>query len=142
MQPRPEVLCVVEGHREHKAVPELVRRIGYVLQPPVYPIVRRPFRVPRSRLANKSDQLERVLQRGGLRPNTPGGVLVVLDADDDCPVELGQRLSGWALMPDENYKPTVHQGSFAALMDIDLAAERSRSFRKFVAEVTRLLSAP
>jgi hypothetical protein len=199
MHVQPEVLCVVEGHGEIKAVPVLLRRIGAGLEPPVYPVTPQPFRVPRSRLADKSGQLERVLLRGGLRAHASGGVLVVLDADDDCPVEVGQRLSGWAtgvvpgsrvgvvvanrefeswllagieplrgragisptaewpadsetrrgakarldaLMPEGKYKPVLHQARFAALMDIDLATERSRSFRKFVAEVTRLLSGP
>jgi len=123
-------------------------------------------------------------------------VLVVLDADDDCPVELAKTILSWgrdvsptmeiglvvanrefeswflagieslrgsrgirqdagapldcetirdakgrlnAFMIGETYHALTHQPSFAATLDIGLAARRSRSLRKLVAEVGRLL---
>jgi len=44
-----------------------------------------------------------------------------------------------AFMIGETYHALTHQPSFAATLDISLAARRSRSLRKFVAEVGRLL---
>jgi hypothetical protein len=42
-------------------------------------------------------------------------------------------------MSQPRYSPTVDQAALAALMDIDLARSRSRSFDKFCREVERLL---
>jgi hypothetical protein len=39
---------------------------------------------------------------------------------------------------NESYKETLHQAKFSALMDLDLAAQRSRSFRRMVSAVGSL----
>jgi hypothetical protein len=126
-------------------------------------------------------------------------VLVVLDADDDCPVDLAKTILSWArdvsptvnvgvvvanrefeswflagieslrcrrgvrndaaappdcesirdakgrldgLMVGETYRAVTHQPSFAATVDIGAAAQQSRSLRKLVADVERLLGSP
>ena len=39
---------------------------------------------------------------------------------------------------NESYKETLHQAKFSALMDLDLASERSRSFRRMVNAISKL----
>ena len=128
-----------------------------------------------------------------------GAILIVLDADDDCPVEVGTRILAWAnqarndlpigvvianreyeawflaaaqslqghrglpvdlAAPSEPesvrgakewlsrymrcgqpYAPTRHQASFSAQIDLELARQNSRSFRKLDKEVRRLVEA-
>jgi Domain of unknown function (DUF4276) len=85
------IACVVEGHGEVQALPVLLRRIvaeidlGVVLQVPI------PYRANRSSLL-RPDMLERVVVTQGDRVAGPGGVFILIDADDDCPAELGPRL--------------------------------------------------
>jgi Domain of unknown function (DUF4276) len=192
----PVVHCIVEGYGEVLAVPELVRRVGRGLTPPVFPVVSQPIRVPRSRLVRGPDEFGRAVRLGTLKQGGRGGVLVVLDADDDCPVDLAKTILSWgrdiapstavsvvvanrefeswflagieslrgrrgihpdavvpsdcenirdakgrlnALMVGETYSPVTHQPSFAATLDLSVAARRNRSLRKLIAEVKRLL---
>lgn len=85
------LVCVVEGHGEVESVPILVRRIAAECVPPLYPAVERPIRVPASKL-RKADELRRAVALAAARAGTGGSVLVLLDADDDCPAELGPAL--------------------------------------------------
>lgn len=87
---------MVEGDGEVRAVPELIRRIGYQLDPPVYPEVPEPVLVKRQQIV-KQDYLERFMRLATLKlEDRPGGVLLLIDAETDCPAELGPRLLGWA----------------------------------------------
>lgn len=85
-----KVGLVVEGHGDVEAVPILLRRIAQRLQVPTLE-VHRPHRVPRSKLV-KGGEIERVVEllARQLGPGAP--VLVVVDADRDCPAELGPAL--------------------------------------------------
>lgn len=85
------IVCVVEGHGEVESVPILVRRIGETCEPPVYPTIERSIRIPASRV-RKPEELARVFQLAASRVGTGGSVLVLLDADEDCPAELGPTL--------------------------------------------------
>src|SRR5579859_3423474 len=88
-----QVSCVVEGHGEREAVPTLIRRIGHAHQ--VIANVSQPIRISRSRLVKK-DELEKAVTLAAMRLTGPGGVLVLVDADDDCPAELGPQMLAWA----------------------------------------------
>jgi hypothetical protein len=89
------IACVVEGHGDRQAVPLLVRRIAAELCA-VHDIeVQSPLRVPRDRLL-KPGEIERAVSFAGARVAPDGGVLIVIDADDDCPAELGPALLGRA----------------------------------------------
>lgn len=88
------VVCVVEGHAETETVPILLRRIAehgalYDL------VVPPPLRVPKSRLLKKTE-FERAVDLAGRKAGPGGTILVLLDADEDCPAELGPRLLEWA----------------------------------------------
>jgi hypothetical protein len=76
---------VVEGHGEVIALPVLLRRL--VIErispgsPP--PNVPNPHRIPKGSL--KAGQLEKAVAAAGNRVLGAGGILVLVDADDDCP---------------------------------------------------------
>jgi hypothetical protein len=83
--------CIVEGHGEVDALPILVRRIIGDIAPGVAIRIPHPVRVPRSRLI-KQGELERAVELAARQVGPEGGVLLLLDSDDDCPAELGPAL--------------------------------------------------
>lgn len=86
----PVIATVVEGHGEVAALPVLLRVVAAHLGRQV--VVPTPFRQPRSKLVLPSE-LDKAVRVVGARVNGAGGTLVLLDADDDCPVALRGRLS-------------------------------------------------
>ena len=84
------MVAIVEGQAETESVPLLLRRLQDESQ--AYQIdIARPIRVKRNQVV-KEGQLEKAVElalrsRGGAR-----AILVVLDADDDCPKELAPQL--------------------------------------------------
>jgi sirohydrochlorin ferrochelatase len=82
---------VVEGHGDIEALPIIVRRIAEQNVPPI--VVRFPavIRTPKSKLI-KQGELERAVELAARSTSGQGGVLVVLDGDDDCPAEVGPAL--------------------------------------------------
>jgi hypothetical protein len=87
--------CVVEGDGETHALPVLLRRLIAEIAPGLELRIDKPVRLPRSRLL-KPGELERAIELTVRRIGHDGAVLVVLDADDDCPAELGPRLQARA----------------------------------------------
>lgn len=86
---RPSIVPIVEGHSEVKSVPVLMRR--FLNQHGIYDVViEKPIRVKRQQVI-KEGQLERAIARALLRPNC-GAIVIILDADDDCPKELAPSL--------------------------------------------------
>jgi hypothetical protein len=74
---------IVEGHGETAAVPLLLRRLGRALDR--YDVdVAPPLRCPRSRLV-KPGELERAVTLASRKTRPPGGILILVDAEDDCP---------------------------------------------------------
>jgi hypothetical protein len=90
-----QVVCIVEGHGDVDAVPTLVRRIAAVEMQQVY--VHSPIRIPKTSLL-KAGEFERAVELAARKTRRQGGILVLLDSDDDCPAKLGpdllQRSSG------------------------------------------------
>jgi len=84
------ILAIVEGHAEIESVPVLLRR--RLQQMGAFHVhVSRPFRVKRNRIVRQGE-LERAIEQGVRDRENVGGILVILDADDDCPAELGPQL--------------------------------------------------
>ena len=194
-----EIACIVEGDGEEQALPVLVGRIIAEAYPEHYV---RTFISTNFRGRDKFQDrvvVERAVEVAARRVGSGGAVMMMLDADDDCPVEFGDRLLGWArevrsdiltsvvvanreyeawflaaaeslrghrglpgdLQPpvapesvrgakewlsrnmrrEEPYGPTRHQASFSAQIDLSLARQNSRSFRKLDKEVRRLVEA-
>jgi hypothetical protein len=86
-----QVACVVEGHGEVESVPIILRRIVGEIDPTIYVDVTRPIRIPRSRLV-KPGEVERAVLLANAKIGSGGGILVLVDADDDCPALLGPDL--------------------------------------------------
>lgn len=73
-----------------ESVPILIRRYVALKNPPLALSVPRPIRVTRSKLV-KAGELERAVQLAAYQADD-AVVLVVMDADDDCPATLGRQL--------------------------------------------------
>ncbi len=84
------IVPIVEGHGDVEAVPVLLRRILAHVQAS-HVEVSRPFRVKRNRVV-KPGELERVLLQAARDRLNAAAFLVLLDADDDNPDELGRAL--------------------------------------------------
>lgn len=85
------IAIIVEGQGEVEAVPILLRRIAGRLNPAIALVVPRPIRVRRNRVV-KPGELEQAVRLAALRAGSEGHVLVLLDADDDCPKHLAAQL--------------------------------------------------
>ena len=85
------IASIVEGHGEVAALPILLRRIAAVVAPEEPISVPRPIRVKRQ-LVVKPGELERYVQFAASRAGAGGAILLVLDADTDCPAELAVEL--------------------------------------------------
>jgi len=82
---------IVEGHGEVAAVPILVRRVAEVISPANHPEVLPPIRVPRYKLVREGE-LERAVELAARQTGDDGRILILLDADTDCPGVLGPTL--------------------------------------------------
>lgn len=74
---------IVEGKAEVGSIPILMRRLGIE--------VARPFRVKRNQVV-RPGELERAVLQAIADRAPASAVLVLLDADDDCPAELAPAL--------------------------------------------------
>jgi len=84
---------IVEGHGEVAAVPILLRRLRD--EAGMFDVdVLRPIRQKRSHLVQKST-LQRAVQLAKLQPGCMA-ILILFDADDDCPKDIAPQLLEWA----------------------------------------------
>src|SRR2546425_4801190 len=84
---------IVEGQGEEAAVPLLLRRLRDEAQ--AWGLeVGRPHRRRRTQLVKK-DSLQTAVRVAALRSDC-SGILVLFDADDDCPKEIAPTLEEWA----------------------------------------------
>lgn len=84
---------IVEGPGEVKAVPKLLLRLRNEAR--VWNLgIDEPFRRPRTQLVKK-DALQAAVQAVLLNTEC-SGALIIFDADDDCPAELGPKIETWA----------------------------------------------
>ena len=85
------IATIVEGYGEVKAVPILLRRLVKRLSPNFFVEVPDPIRISRCKIP-KAGELERVVELAARLAGADGCILILLDADDDCPAELGPEL--------------------------------------------------
>jgi hypothetical protein len=83
---------IVEGHGEVEALPILLRRMHELQKEYVYLEVKRPNRFPRASLLNDDKVLKKALQRSQIDAGNDGWILLLIDADDDCPKTLAETL--------------------------------------------------
>lgn len=95
---------IVEGHGEVRAVPVLFRRVVAEICGRYDVDVLQPHRVPRGRMvAQDAVELRRAVELGARKirqTEMSGMIMVLLDADDDCPAELGPWLLNQISRPD------------------------------------------
>lgn len=186
------VVAIVEGDGEVAALPVLLRRLAQWRTPELYVEVPPPIRVAKDRFLNRPDEFSRHLQLAAAKCGEAGWILVLLDADDDCPAhksaeilarakdivphrrvgvvlanreyeawfiaaaasltgcrgfnceaadagmdaEVPRNAKGWMAqrMGGNGYHETTDQAAFSAVLDMNAAFERSRSFRKLCTE--------
>jgi len=185
---------IVEGQSEERSIGGFLRRVLHARGR--YDVeVARPIRVKRHRVVRDGELEKHLALAMRARPGA-SSILVLLDADDDCPAELGRHLreradaavelpvgvvlpnaetEAWILAgiesvrglrgidptaspPDDpegvrdakgaltrrmngtrGYVATADQPALLAELNVELAADRSRSFRKLLSELDRLL---
>lgn len=84
-----QVASIVEGDGEVAALPVLLRRLCEWLTPEVNANVLTPIRVQKDRFLNRQEEFDRYLRLASAKAGDQGWVLVLLDADDDCPARKG-----------------------------------------------------
>ncbi|WP_083816689.1 DUF4276 family protein [Thermaerobacter marianensis] len=85
------IASIVEGHGDVDAVPALLRRIAHACG--AYDVrILPPIRVARTHIRANDPELERVVELARYRLQGSGGLIVVFDADTDCPAQLGPSL--------------------------------------------------
>lgn len=111
-----KIASIVEGHGEVAALPVLLRRLAEWRTPPNYPDVQVPIRVRRDRFLHREDEFHRYLQLAAAKCGENGWILMLLDADDDCPAILGGEilLRARACLPDRAVSVVLANREFEA----------------------------
>jgi len=86
------IASIVEGDGEVRALPILLRRLACASTPEVFVNPLEPIRVKRDRFLNREAEFRRHLLLAATKCGPEGWILIVLDADDDCPAELGRTI--------------------------------------------------
>lgn len=86
------VAAIVEGDGEVAALPVLLRRLAQWRTPELYVEVPPLIRVAKDRFLNRPDEFSRHLQLAATKCGEAGWILVLLDADDDCPAHKGAEI--------------------------------------------------
>ena len=70
----------------------LLRRLSAWLSPDAHISIPQPIRVRRDRFLKRDEEFRRFLLLAAAKSGDNGWILVLLDADDDCPAELGPEI--------------------------------------------------
>ena len=126
------IVTIVEGHGEVDAVPILLRRIAQRVSPTIALDVPRPIRVKRTRIL-QAGELERAVALAAQRAKENGCILLLLDANGECPAELGPRIlkRATAARPDRHLRVVLAKMEFEAWF---LAAAPSLAGRRGIDE--------
>lgn len=92
-----KVVSIVEGDGEVAALPILLRRLAKWRTPDIVAEVLAPIRVRRDRFIGREDEFRRHLLLAAGKCGEDGWILVLLDADDDCPAEMGNHILARAM---------------------------------------------
>ena len=86
------VASIVEGDGEVQALPVLLRRLRDWRTPAAVVNVLPPIRVRKDRFLNRADEFNRFLLLAASKCGDSGWILILLDADKDCPAEKGREI--------------------------------------------------
>ncbi len=87
----PTIVCIVEGHGDSPAIRAIIRRVADLEGLRVGLSTPDPIRIGRQRII-KPGELERAVELAARTGGEDGRILILLDADDDCPVVLATGL--------------------------------------------------
>jgi hypothetical protein len=110
------VASIVEGDGEVMALPILMRRMNDWKNPRTRVNPLPPIRVRRDRFLNKNDEFRKQLLLAAGKCGNDGWILIVLDADDDCPADKGaeiQRKAG-SIVPHRRVSVVLAKREFEA----------------------------
>ncbi|GII85710.1 hypothetical protein Ssi03_37000 [Sphaerisporangium siamense] len=133
------IASIVEGDGEVSALPVLLRRIATALS--IWNLrTTPPRRIPRSRLIAPGGVESAVLQ-ASYQLSGAGGILLLIDSDDDCPASLGPDLLRRARQArgDKNMSVVLAHREFEAWF---LAAAASLSGHRALADPLEPPTAP
>ena len=125
----PTLVLIVEGHGEVEAAPLLIRRLVLAIDPQRQVRLPPPIRVKRDRFIRQEQEFTRTVELAALKVVERGAILILLDADEDCPAERGPELLERArcCRPDRHLSVVLANREFESWF---LAGARSlRSFR-------------
>ena len=108
-------VTIVEGHGEVFAVPILIRRIASRVAPDSALNIPRPIRVKRNKIV-QARELERAVALAAARAGKNGSILLLLDANGDCPAQLAARLleRATAARPDRAIRAVLAKMEYEA----------------------------
>lgn len=86
------IASIVEGDGEVAALPVLLRRLNEWRPGHDYAQALPPIRVHRDRFLNRDEEFRKQLLLAAAKCGEQGWILVVLDADDDCPATLAAEV--------------------------------------------------
>jgi Domain of unknown function (DUF4276) len=104
--PPKELVFFVEGHGDEEAIPALVCRVASLEYPNCVVSFPHQARVSKGELLNEVKFL-RLIGRARYFIPSGGSVLVVMDADTDCPREINRLLLGWATKHHSDLRVSV-----------------------------------
>jgi len=90
------IASIVEGDGEVQALPVLLRRLNEWKSPEQFFNILPPIRVRKDQFLNKEEIFRKQLQLAATLAGDSGWVLILLDADDDCPRDRGANILGRA----------------------------------------------
>lgn len=127
-----KVVAIVEGDGEVAALPVLLRRLSAWRSPGVDTDISPPIRVRRDRFLNRADEFERHVLLAAAKCAEDGWILVLLDADDDCPVVKSAQIleRAQALVPHRRISVVLANREYEAWFIA--AAASLHSHRGFV----------
>lgn len=148
------IVSIVEGDGEVTALPVLLRRLQSWLTPDVAVTVAAPIRVARMRFLNRDEEFQRYLKLAAAKCGGNGWILILVDADDDCPALLGQQISAKAqavvahcpvavVLANREYEAWFiaaaaslngHRGLRIDAPDLETIAERPRDAKGWMAQ--------
>lgn len=131
------VMAIVEGDGEVAALPVLLRRLNGWLSPVQQVHICHPIRVRRDQFLQRQDIFARQLSLASKMCPQPGWILILLDADDDCPKSCAAAIlaRASAVLPDRALSVVLANREYEAWF---IAAASSLDGRRGFAAPARL----